>query len=119
MLSKLSDLPIEFIRICDNLSINYTGKIFNKAIELARSVNPEQVVELEEEWGDSLVENKQSDAAINHYIEAGCTKKALEAAVSARQWKKAMHIIQVIEDTKSVAKYYDLIANYFASIKVR
>lgn len=76
-------------------------------------------MELEEEWGDSLVENKQADAAINHFIEAGCTKKALEAAVSARQWKKAMHIIQVIDDTKSVAKYYDMIANYFASIKVR
>lgn len=103
---------LHFLKFC------CVGKIWNKAVELARSINPEQVVELEEEWGDSLVENKQSDAAINHFIEAGCTKKALEAAVSARQWKKAVYIIQVIDDPKSVAKYYEMIANYFVNIKV-
>lgn len=53
------------------------------------------VVLLEEEWGDFLVANKQLDAAINHYIEAGKTIKALDAAVGARQWKKAVQIIQV------------------------
>ena len=53
-----------------------------------------QVVTLEEEWGDHLAENKQLDAAINHYIEAGRTLKALEAAINARQWKKAVQIIQ-------------------------
>ncbi len=26
---------------------------------------------LEEEWGDKLADEKQLDAAINHYIEAG------------------------------------------------
>lgn len=88
-------------------------------MELARKINPEQVVELEEEWGDSLVENKQADAAISHYIEAGCTKKALEAAVNAKQWKKAMHIIQVIDDSQSVDKYYKIIGQHFASIQVR
>ena len=36
------------------------------------------------------------DAAINHYIEAGKTVKALEAAIQARQWKKAVQIIQVV-----------------------
>ena len=50
---------------------------------------------MEEEWGDYLVANKQLDAAINHYIEAGRTVKALDAAVNARQWKKATQIIQV------------------------
>ena len=49
---------------------------------------------LEEEWGDHLADNKQLDAAINHYIEAGRTLKALEAAINARQWKKAVQIIQ-------------------------
>lgn len=85
---------------------------------MARVVNPEQVVQLEEEWGDSLVENKQMDAAINHFIEAGCTRKALDAAVAARQWKKAMHIIQVIDEPESVAKYYEMIAKHFADIQV-
>lgn len=50
---------------------------------------------LEEEWGDQLVSNKQPDAAISHYIEAGNNVKALEAAISARQWKKAIQIIEV------------------------
>lgn len=95
------------------------GKVWNKAVDLARVVNPEQVVQLEEEWGDNLVENKQMDAAINHFIEAGCTRKALEAAVAARQWKKAMHIIQVIDDPQSVVKFYEMIAKHFASVQVR
>lgn len=53
------------------------------------------VVSLEEKWGDFLVSQKQQDAAISHYIEAGNTIKALEAAISARQWKKSMQIMQV------------------------
>jgi hypothetical protein len=43
------------------------------------------------------VANKQLDTAISHYIEAGKTLKALEAAVGARQWKKSVQIIQVEE----------------------
>ncbi|KAJ8934987.1 hypothetical protein NQ314_013074 [Rhamnusium bicolor] len=93
------------------------GKIWNKAVDLARDVSPDQVVQLEEEWGDSLVESKQMDAAISHYIEAGCTIKALDAAVAARQWKKAVHIVKVIDDPDTVKKYYELIANYFSSVK--
>lgn len=50
---------------------------------------------LEEQWGDYLVNSQQLDAAINHYIEAGKMSKALDAAVGARQWRKAEQIIQV------------------------
>lgn len=95
-----------------------SGKIWNKAVDLARTYVPDKVIQLEEEWGDSLVENKQMDAAISHYIEAGCNLKALDAAVAARQWKKAVHIVKVIDDPETVQKYYVLIANYFAGIKV-
>ena len=41
------------------------------AVELARHAFPQDVVKLEEEWGDYLVQQKQLDAAINHFIEAG------------------------------------------------
>ncbi len=68
---------------------------FARAVELARRVFPDEVVRLEEEWGDHLAAEKQLDAAINHYIEAGRTLKALDAAIAARQWKKAVQIIQV------------------------
>ncbi|KAF5301762.1 hypothetical protein FQR65_LT08745 [Abscondita terminalis] len=91
------------------------GKIWSKAVALARSVDPEKVVQLEEEWGDCLYENKQMDAAINHYIEAGRTRKALDAAIGARQWKKAVHIIQVLGDSESNSKYYEVLGKHFAS----
>lgn len=94
------------------------GKIWAKAVELARVISPDKVIALEEEWGDNLVENRQLDAAINHFIEAGRTRKALDAAVVAKQWKKAVHIIQVIDDVESVRKYYESLGNHFASIKV-
>ena len=41
------------------------------AVELARHAFPQEVVRLEELWGDYLVGQKQLDAAINHFIEAG------------------------------------------------
>ena len=40
-------------------------------MELARYAFPESVTKLEEEWGEHLVQQKQLDAAINHFIEAG------------------------------------------------
>lgn len=68
------------------------GKVFARAIELARTVSPEEVTALEEEWGDWLVSRRQTDASISHYIEAGATVKALEAAVNAKQWRKAVQV---------------------------
>ena len=35
----------------------------------------------------------QVDAAINHFIEAGCSIKAVEAALAARQWQKAAAVL--------------------------
>lgn len=34
------------------------------------------------------------DAAVNHYIEAGCTTKAIESAIAARQWTKVVQIVE-------------------------
>ena len=47
-------------------------------MELARRAFPSDVVSLEEEWGDHLVDAKQLDAAINHYIDAGRTLKVVQ-----------------------------------------
>ncbi|KAM3861396.1 intraflagellar transport protein 172 homolog [Diretmus argenteus] len=92
------------------------GNAFSKAVELARLAFPADVVKLEEAWGDYLVHQKQMDAAINHFIEAGCATKAIEAAIGARQWKKAVHILELQEDP-SLGKYYLKIAQYYASIQ--
>ncbi|XP_072318787.1 intraflagellar transport protein 172 homolog [Eucyclogobius newberryi] len=92
------------------------GGAFRKAVELARASFPSEVVRLEESWGDHLVQQKQMDAAINHFIEAGCSIKAVEAAVAARQWKKAVHILE-LQDDSAAAKYYVKIAQHYASVQ--
>uniref|UniRef100_A0A672S0Q9 Intraflagellar transport protein 172 homolog n=1 Tax=Sinocyclocheilus grahami TaxID=75366 RepID=A0A672S0Q9_SINGR len=92
------------------------GNAFKKAVDLARVAFPAEVVKLEEVWGDYLVQQKQMDAAINHYIEAGRSTKAIEAAIAARQWKKALHILEQQED-KTAAKYYLKIAQHYASVQ--
>lgn len=78
---------------------------FTKALDLARRVSPHEVTDLEEAWGDHLVNLKQPDAAVNHFIEAGKTVKALEAAVAAKRWKEAVRIIQVGYSVSSIVLY--------------
>uniref|UniRef100_A0AAY4EKD8 Intraflagellar transport protein 172 homolog n=1 Tax=Denticeps clupeoides TaxID=299321 RepID=A0AAY4EKD8_9TELE len=92
------------------------GNAFRKAVELARVTFPADVVKLEEAWGDYLVQQKQMDAAINHYIEAGCSEKAIDAAIGARQWKKAVHILD-LQDDHSGGKYYLRIAQHYSSVQ--
>ena len=67
---------------------------YRKAVDLARKEFPAEVIQLEEEWGDWLITQKQLDAAINHYIESGHSKKAVEAALECRQFSKAAGIIE-------------------------
>lgn len=57
------------------------------------------MVELEELWGDYLVANKNPDAAVNHFTEAGLYVKAIEAAIACRQWPKAAQIVETLEPT--------------------
>ncbi|XP_036261104.1 intraflagellar transport protein 172 homolog isoform X2 [Molothrus ater] len=92
------------------------GSAFLKAVELARLAFPAEVVKLEEAWGDHLVQQKQLDAAINHYIEARCSIKALEAALGARQWKKAIYILD-LQDKQTAANYYLKIAQHYAALQ--
>jgi intraflagellar transport protein 172 len=44
------------------------GHAFRKAVDLARRSFPSHVVNLEEEWGDWLVSQKQIDLSIEHYV---------------------------------------------------
>ena len=40
-----------------------------------------------------LLHYEQVDTAINHFIEAGCSNKAIESAIASRQWTKAVQIV--------------------------
>ncbi|KER27764.1 hypothetical protein T265_05253 [Opisthorchis viverrini] len=91
---------------------------FQRAVELARSSFPSEVVKLEENWGDYLVTQQQMDSAIHHFIEAGAYLKAVEAAINSRQWSKAAHILASIEDNKSpqvLAPHFLKLAQHHAS----
>jgi hypothetical protein len=76
------------------------------------------VITLEEEWGDWLSSQKQMDAAINHYIEAGCTIKAIEAAIADRQCVKAAGLVEFLEPAKA-APYYKRIAQFYEEVNNR
>ncbi len=90
------------------------GKVYQKAVELARHCSPGEVKELEGEWGDYLAAQKLYDGAINHYIEAGMSLKAVDAAIYSRQWKKAVEILQTQEGDTTLI-YYKKIADHFAT----
>ena len=89
------------------------GGAFRRAVDLARREFPGEVTRLEEEWGDHLMASKQVDAAINHFIEAGRSVKAIEAALECRQWAKAAGIIEdqsrdvALPFYKRIARHYD------------
>lgn len=69
------------------------GNSYKKAIDLAKRVQPNQVGDLEERCGDWLVSQKQTESAVNHYIEAGSYQKAIEASINSRQWNKAIQLL--------------------------
>lgn len=60
---------------------------------------------------------KQTDAAINHYIEAGAHTSAINAALQARQYNRA---VQLVDDTlrdPDVAKpFYHRIAKHYRDV---
>jgi intraflagellar transport protein 172 len=92
------------------------GHAYRQAVELAKQHQPALVVQLEEEWGDWLVSQKQVDAAINHYIEAGCSTKAIDAAMSARQWNKAEQLLESTSTDPHLAiPFYEKLAQHYAT----
>ncbi|KAJ3038900.1 hypothetical protein HDV00_012822 [Rhizophlyctis rosea] len=93
------------------------GKAFRAAVELARAVYPQEVVKLEEMWGDHLVAQKQMDGAINHYIEAGKSFKAIEAAIAAKQWKKAVGIVDSLQPPEAGKPYFLQLAEHFEEVQ--
>lgn len=90
MFEKAGDF-FEKMNILDRAMDSYVrGHAYRKAVDLARRAFPAHVVKLEEEWGDHLVSQKQLDLSIEHYVQAGIFNKAIEAALSARKWNRAV-----------------------------
>eukprot|EP00798_Chlamydomonas_sp_ICE-L_P014196 gene14196-20166_t len=64
----------------DALDAYRRGHAYRRAIDLARREFQGAVIQIEEEWGDWLMVQKQMDAAINHFIEAGKWEAAQKVA---------------------------------------
>jgi len=77
------------------LDVYRKGRCFDKALRLAKRYYPNEVTNVEEEWGDWKFSLRDVDSAGHHYIEAGNLYKAVECAFETRQWKKAAQIIVV------------------------
>lgn len=92
------------------------GHAYRKAVDLARKSFPAQITRLEEEWGDHLVNHKQTESAIPHFIEANCFKKAIDAAISSRQWNKAIQLVSS-QPTDVAKPFLKQIAKHFAEIR--
>ncbi len=60
------------------------GNNFKQALAICRKIAPDQIVTLEEKWGDHLLDQKKMEQAINHFIEAGKPLKALKAAMQGK-----------------------------------
>ncbi|KAI5074597.1 hypothetical protein GOP47_0010558, partial [Adiantum capillus-veneris] len=89
---------------------------FRKAVQLAQRQSKKDVVKIQEEWGDYLVSKNEMEEAVNHYLEAGCQLKAIESAIAAHQWSKAIQI--AMQQNKEVVKpIYVKLARKFEKIK--
>ena len=88
------------------------GHAYKRATELCRREFPSEVVRLEEEWGDWLVRQRQADAAVSHFIEAGQAKKAIETALHSRQWARVAEIAYSL-DRETAKDYYYRIAKHY------
>ncbi|GMT03452.1 hypothetical protein PENTCL1PPCAC_25626, partial [Pristionchus entomophagus] len=91
-----------------------SGKAYTQAIQLARVQYPERVVGLEEEWGDALVREGKHEQAISHYVEASQNVKAVEAAIRAKEFNRAVQVVDAIQDQGVARRFYSDIATYYA-----
>ena len=59
---------------------------------------------------------KQVDLAIQHFIEANCHSKAIEAALNSRQWAKAKMLADNI-DPEAAKPFYRRLARHYEDSK--
>ena len=95
------------------------GHAYRRAIELCRSSpngdahKASEIRDLEERWGDRLVELKQPESAIGHFAEAGAFMKAAEAAMEARNWKRVLEIVERCAGDERFGVFYRRVARHY------
>lgn len=86
LLERLGDAPRA-------LESYVRGHAWRQAVDLARRAAPGRVTELERRWGEWLVSQRQPDAAVDRFIEAGAHADAIGAAIAARQFARAAELV--------------------------
>ncbi|XP_022830109.1 intraflagellar transport protein 172 homolog [Spodoptera litura] len=93
------------------------GNNYARAVQLAREACPGEVTRLEGEWGAWLVAGRQAGAAVPHLIEAGRPRAALDAALAAHHHRKALQILQAIDDKESIREQCERLGDHFISTR--
>lgn len=100
-------------------ALNYykQGNIYGKAIQIARECYPDQVVPIEEQWANWLFTQGNYDPAISHFLECGNVLRAADSAIHAREWDKALEILNAIDPIPETTSLYEKIAEHFELIR--
>ncbi|CAB3251420.1 unnamed protein product [Arctia plantaginis] len=93
------------------------GNNYARAVQLAREACPGEVTRLEGMWGAWLVSCRQAGAAVPHLIEAGLSRDALDAALQAHHYRKALQILQAIDDKESIREQCEKLGDHFISTR--
>ena len=90
---------------------------FSKAVAIAREYVPNQVVSLEEAWGDYLSSIHHIEDALSHYREAHALRKAIQLAISSKLWDKASIFMQQVDDSDDGFHiFYEQLADHYIAI---
>lgn len=69
--------------------------------------------DIEEKWGDYLIEKHDYNLAVNHYIEAGQIDKSIQIYIKMNRIKDATKLISELNRDREV--YYKMIGDYYSS----
>ncbi|KAH3760349.1 intraflagellar transport protein [Pelomyxa schiedti] len=94
-----------------------TGNAFQPLLELCRKVFPEKAMQMEKEWADWLVSQRQLENAITHYIDARMFTQAVECAMEANQWPRAKEIAERLSDKEQAKPYFSKIAQHYVLVQ--
>eukprot|EP00698_Gefionella_okellyi_P025059 TRINITY_DN9055_c0_g1_i1.p1 TRINITY_DN9055_c0_g1~~TRINITY_DN9055_c0_g1_i1.p1 ORF type:complete len:1722 (-),score=456.28 TRINITY_DN9055_c0_g1_i1:33-5198(-) len=100
----------DFFESCDMfdraLNAYRRGNSYRRAIELARRAYPDEIIPLEEAWGDWFMQHKQPHNAMERFLQAFKYNKALEAAIAAKQWNMVLQVAEQLSDSEARPQLY-------------
>lgn len=110
---KAGDLFLKLGQSQRALESYKNGKAFHQAVDVARRHFPHEVVSLELQWAEHLVNSRQLEAAVNHFIEAGNTQRAIQVAAEGQMWKRIASIVDSMGASKEAEPYYIQLAQHY------